>query len=317
MIARFFAPLSGEGAYGLTDDAASLSLPKGQELVVTADATVEGVHFLKTDPPDTIAQKALRVNLSDLAAKGAAPIAYMLTLSLTRRVDDAWIRAFTQGLAHDQKAFGVYLLGGDTTMTPGPISVGITAFGSVRTGTMLRRTGAKEGDLIFVSGTIGDAGAGLDVLKYRHQRLAKKHRDALAARYRTPEPRIALGRALQGIATATVDVSDGLIADLAHIAENAKGGAFCIDAARIPLSPAFRAANGSDDKARARAATAGDDYEIAFSAPANARTRVMAAARKARTPVTQIGRVEDGRGVYLLDAKGRLLPTGRGGFVHF
>lgn len=317
MIARFFAPLAGDGAYGLTDDVATVSVPKGHELVVTTDTVIEGVHFLAADPAQAVAQKALRVNLSDLAAKGAAPIGYLLALSLGRKQGDAWLREFAHGLALDQKAFGISLLGGDTTATPGPLAITITAFGSVRDGRMIRRTGAREGDLIFVSGTVGDAGAGLDVLKYRHQKLAPKHREALASRYRTPEPRLALGRSLAGIATAAIDVSDGLIADLAHIAENASNGAFVVDAARLPLSPAFRAAKGSDEKARVRAATSGDDYEIAFTARPSARARVLAAARKTRTPVTEIGRVEDGRGVFLVDAKGRALPTGRGGFVHF
>jgi thiamine-monophosphate kinase len=317
MIARFFAPLArAPGAYGLTDDAATVRVPAGHELVATADAIVEGVHFLKADPPETIAQKALRVNLSDLAAKGAAPIGYLLTLCLPRRIDDSWLGAFVRGLVHDQKAFGISLLGGDTTATPGPLTVAITALGTVRTGKMLRRAGAKIGDCIFVSGTIGDAGAGLHLLKHRGRGVAPRRRDALIARYRTPEPRLALGHALAGIASATIDVSDGLIADLAHIAESCTD-AFTIDAARLPLSSAYRAVRGNDDPARVRAATSGDDYEIAFTAPPRARSRVMAAARKARTPVTEIGRVEDGRGVYLLDARGRPLPTGRGGYTHF
>jgi thiamine-monophosphate kinase len=317
MIAHVFAPLAGEGAYGLTDDAATVRVPNGHELVVTADTVIEGVHFLAADPPQTVAQKALRVNLSDLATKGATPVGYLLALSLGRKQGDAWLREFAHGLALDQKAFGITLLGGDTTATPGPLTITITAFGSVRTGKMIRRAGAREGDLIFVSGTVGDAGAGLEVLRKRHARLAAKHREALIARYRTPVPRLALGRALQGIATAAIDVSDGLIADLGHIAENAKGGAFVIDAARIPLSAAFRAAHGTGDAAIACAATSGDDYEIVFTARPSARDRVLAAAKRARTPVIEIGHVEDGRGVYLMGSKGRALPTGRGGFTHF
>ena len=317
MIARFFAPLASDpGAYGLTDDAATSRLPKGHELVVTADAIVEGVHFLKGDPPDTIAQKALRVNLSDLAAKGAVPIGYLLTLSLSRHIDDRWIGSFAHGLAQDQKTFAISLLGGDTTATPGPLSIAITALGSVPAGRMTRRAGARIGDLVFVSGTVGDAGAGLAMLRKNRKRVPLRHRGALIAHYRTPEPRLALGRALVGVASAAIDVSDGLIADLAHIAENCTD-AFVIDASRLPLSSAYRGAFGSDNAARVRAATSGDDYEIAFTARASARARVFAAARKARTPVTEIGHVGDGRGVFLLDVKGRPLPTGRGGFVHF
>lgn len=310
MIARYFVPLAGEGAFGLTDDMALVRPPKGHDLVVTADAVIEGVHFLPGDPPDLIARKALRVNLSDLAAKGAEPIGYLLTLCLPRRADDAWIGAFARGLAHDQKQFGISLLGGDTTATPGPLTIAITAFGSVPSGTMNRRAGSKIGDLIFVSGTIGDAGAGLAASKSR------KKQDALIARYRLPEPRLALGRALRGLATSAIDVSDGLIADIGHLAESGTD-AFVIDAARIPLSPAFRKAIGSDDKARVRAATAGDDYEVAFTCRPNKRAQVLAAAKKSRTPITEIGHVEDGRGVYLIGANGKPLATGKGGFTHF
>ena len=314
MIGRFFAPLAGEGAFHLMDDAARVRPPGGHDLVVTADAVIEGVHFLGNDPPDLVAKKALRVNLSDLAAKGAEPMGYLLTLCLPRRVDDAWIAAFAAGLAHDQKTFGIVLLGGDTTATPGPLTVAITAFGSVPAGTMIRRAGSKIGDLVFASGTIGDAGAGLSLLKWRVG--SKKGGNALIARYCLPEPRLALGRALRGIASSAVDVSDGLIADIGHLAENATD-AFVIQASRIPLSPAYRAIVGNDDKARAHAATAGDDYELAFTARPTARARVFAAAKRARTRVTEIGHVEEGRGVYLLDAGGRALPTGKGGFVHF
>lgn len=311
MIGRYFAPLAGEGAFGLTDDAACVRPPKGHDLVVTADAIVEEVHFLSNDPPDQIARKALRVNLSDLAAKGADPLGYLLTLCLPKRVDDAWLAEFAHGLGQDQKRFGISLLGGDTTATPGPLTVTITAMGSLPAGKMTRRAGSKIGDLIFVSGTIGDAGAGLASLKNKSKKL-----DALIQRYRLPEPRLALGRALRGLVTSAIDVSDGLVADIGHLAESGTD-AFVIDAARIPLSPAFRSAIGSDDKASVRAATSGDDYELCFTCRPNKRAQVLAAARRTKTPVSEIGHVEDGRGVYLVGANGKPLATGKGGYAHF
>ncbi|HEY1631239.1 MAG TPA: thiamine-phosphate kinase [Rhizomicrobium sp.] len=288
IIADLFAPLATHrGAYRLTDDAATLTPPRGHELVITTDALVEGVHFL---PGDRIARKALRVNLSDLAAKGAKPIGYLVALSLPRKTSQAWLRNFARDLARDQKEFGISLLGGDTTSTPGPLTIAITAIGHVPKGKMLRRKGARPGDRVFVSGTIGDAGAGLALLKKN-----RKSPKAMIERYRLPTPRLALGLALRGIATAALDVSDGLTADLGHIAEVSKVR-ILIDAARIPTvhDPVF-------------AATAGDDYEIAFTAPAGTRFK----------GVTEIGRVERGQGVALLDAKGREIPLKKKGYTHF
>ncbi|HEX3486905.1 MAG TPA: thiamine-phosphate kinase, partial [Micropepsaceae bacterium] len=192
MIAKLLAPLAkSEGAFGLTDDAATLRLAESEELVVTVDALVEGVHFLRDDPPDLIAKKALRVNLSDLAAKGATPRGYLLALSLPCWVDDAWLTHFAGGLADDQERYVVSLLGGDTTSTPGPLTLSITALGVVLKGYMVPRAGAKPGDLVFVSGTIGDAGAGLHLLTGSAGQIAKQDREYLISRYRLPEPRLA------------------------------------------------------------------------------------------------------------------------------
>jgi thiamine-monophosphate kinase len=308
LIAKLFAPLSSAapGAFGLTDDAAIISSAPGHELVVTTDALVEGVHFRHGDPPEQIARKALRVNLSDLAAKGADAIGYLLALSLPQRIEMAWLESFAHGLGEDQKRFGIALHGGDTTFTPGPLTLAITAFGSVPAGRMVRRAGANSGDLVFVSGTIGDAGAGL--------RTAQP--GFLRNRYLVPEPRTLLGQALRGIATAAVDVSDGLVADLGHVAD-ASGVRILIDARRIPRSPELKAAAGDSLEAIVQAATAGDDYEIAFAAPMATRDSVFEAAKKTSTPVTEIGRVEEGRGVALLDQKGAAIAVPRSGYVHF
>jgi thiamine-monophosphate kinase len=301
LIADIFAPLAKTpGAFGLTDDAATLAVPRGHELVVTADALVAGVHFFASDPPDLIARKALRVNLSDLAAKGAVPIGYLLALSLPRDVRYAWLKTFASGLAEDQREFGIALLGGDTTATPGPLTIAITALGVVPKGKMLRRKGAKVGDLVFVSGTIGDAGAGLALLKKK-----AKAPKSLIARYRLPAPRLSLGLALRGVARASIDVSDGLMADLGHIAEVSKVRVV-VDVARVPVS---RGVDPID------AAISGDDYEIAFTAPK--REPVMRAARKAGVAVTEIGVVERGEGAVLRDAKGKDIRLVRRGYQHF
>jgi thiamine-monophosphate kinase len=308
LIAKLFAPLSkaAPGAFGLTDDAAVIAPPPAHELVVTTDALVEGVHFRESDPAHAVAKKALRVNLSDLAAKGAAPIGYLLALSLPKSKDMRWLEDFARGLREDQNEFGISLLGGDTTSTPGPLMLAVTALGSVPIGTMLRRNGAKAGDLVFVSGTVGDAGAG----------LKNSASEYLTNRYRVPAPRIALGLALRGIASASLDVSDGLLADFGHIAETS-GVRIEVDAPDIPRSAELKRLAGTSIEAIVEAATAGDDYEIAFTAPASKREAVFSAAKKAHTPVTQIGRVVEGEGVKLLDGRGNVIPVPRAGYVHF
>lgn len=318
LIARLFAPLSisAPGAFGLTDDGAIIAPPAGEEIVVTTDALVETVHFLRSDPPDTVAKKSLRVNLSDLAAKGAKPLAYLLALSLPDWIDMAWLEAFARGLGEDQRAFGISLTGGDTTRTPGPLTLAITVLGSIPRGTMIRRNGARAGECVFVSGTIGGAGGGLAILKGEGSSLSSEYRNALIARYREPSPRVSLGLKLRGLASAALDVSDGLIADLGHIAETSKVG-IAVGASRIPISSALRALWGDDEAARIRAAISGDDYEIAFTAPEANRSAVLEAAMGAKVAVTEIGRVLAGGGVALLDASGRQIVVPNRGFTHF
>jgi thiamine-monophosphate kinase len=309
LIAELFAPLAThKAALGLTDDVALLPQRAGREFVLTTDAILEGVDFFADDPPFTIAQKALRVNLSDLAAKGARPFGYLLTLALPKRIDMKWLKAFARGLASDQAEFGIALLGGDLSATPGPLTISVTAFGYVPKGKAILRRGAKLDDRVFVTGTIGDSGVGLAA------RQAKRRAPAPIARYRVPQPRVALGQKLRGIASASLDVSDGLLADLGHIADVSKVHVV-IAAARVPLSPAVRKIWGT--RAVLRAVTAGDDYEIAFTAPLAKRAKVLAAAKAAGTPVTEIGWVMKGRGVALMGADGRPIPTGKKGWEHF
>jgi thiamine-monophosphate kinase len=307
LIAEFFAPLaSAPGAFGLKDDAAIIAPRAGHDLVVTTDTIVAGVDFFADDPPASVAKKALRVNLSDLAAKGAQPFAYLLTLSLPQ-ADPAWLGEFARGLRDDQEAFGCGLLGGDMSAAPGLLSVSITAFGHVPSGKMVLRSGAMPGDGVFVTGTIGDSGGGLALLKNQALSASDKTRARLIARYRIPEPRVTFAPALRA-ASAAIDVSDGLLADLGHVAE-ASGVRVEIEAARIPLSLSLLELWGESTETIVRAATAGDDYEIAFTA----RSPIA----DAHTAVTQIGRVVKGAGVALLDAERGEIAVLRKGFAHF
>src|SRR5271157_1558202 len=229
LIARHFRPLAGPGALDLQDDAAVFAPPPDRELVLTCDAMVAGVHFLPDDPADLVGRKLLRVNLSDLAAKGAVPFGYLMTISTPRDTPDAWFAGFVAGLAEDQRKFGITLLGGDTTSTPGPITLSLTILGHVAPGRALLRTGAQPGDGIWVTGTIGDGALGLAVARGR----LSDPTGHLLCRYRLPQPRI--GLAIAGIASAGMDVSDGLVQDLGHLCRAGRLAAE-IDTALVPLS---------------------------------------------------------------------------------
>jgi thiamine-monophosphate kinase len=314
LIAKLFAPLAtSPGAFGLKDDAAIVAPCAGHDLVVTTDTIVAGVDFLDDDPPDTVAKKALRVNLSDLAAKGAVPRAYLLNLILPRVTDTSWLEAFARGFGEDQKTYGIDLLGGDISSTPGPLSIAITAFGDIAAGRMIRRDGARAGDLVFVTATIGDSAGGLVLLKGE---ATSEFRDQLIMRYRVPEPPVFFGPKLLGFASAALDVSDGLLADLGHIAD-VSGARIAVEALRIPRSAALRSLWGDGTNAIVRAATAGDDYQIAFTAPPSRETEILDTAHNMDIAVTRIGRVEQGAGVVLLDESGSEITVARPGFRHF
>jgi len=314
LIARHFRPLAGQGALDLADDAAVLDIPPGRQLVVAADAMVEGVHYLPDDPPETIGRKLLRVNLSDLAAMGAAPLGYLMTTSLPRDVSEDWIAGFVRGLAEDQKEFGLHVLGGDTTATPGPTCLSLTILGTVAPDAVLRRAGARAGDDVWVSGTIGDGALGLRVLRGEVPADAEGH---LARRYRLPQPRLALGQAIARIAHAGMDVSDGLVQDLGHLCRAGGCGAE-IAAGDVPLSPAARALVAAQPALLPALLTGGDDYEVLFTAAPDAAGAVQAAAARAGTPVARIGRMVAGPPeVVLRDADGAVLDVARGGWSHF
>lgn len=320
LIARCFAPLAGTrrvDAFGLTDDAACLVPAPGMDLVLTADALVAGVHFLPDDPPALVARKALRVNLSDLAAKGAKPVAYLLCLALPAEIGGDWVAAFAGGLAADQAEFGIELAGGDTTSTTGPVTIAITAIGEVERGGMLRRSAGRIGDDVWVSGTIGDAALGLQALRSRAVAGGEEAGDAgLIDRYRLPRPRLALGQALAGTGAACMDVSDGLVQDLGHIAGCSGCGAV-IDDTAIPFSPAAGAMIARHAALFDVAVSGGDDYELLFALPVAARTAVARASAASGILVTRIGRLVPGAGVDLRSATGALRRLERGGWTHF
>lgn len=322
LIARYFAPLAtAPEALGLRDDAAVLALPAGQELVVSCDTIVEGVHFLKGDPPETIAHKALAVNLSDLAAKGARPYAYLLALTLPNEPPAPWLENFTSGLRALQEEAGIMLVGGDTTSTTGPLSLTITVLGLVPQGTSVPRRGAKTGDRLYVTGTIGDAYLGLLLLQQPDLAnlwaLTKDDIAFLVGRYRKPEPRSALTTVIRNCAESAIDVSDGLVGDiekLCHVSHvNAE---IALDL--VPLSAAARKAVAKDRDLLQRTIVAGDDYEIAAAVPEVRGAKFEAEAARAGVAVTAIGVVRPGQGeVTVLDRDGHRITLASKGFSHF
>jgi thiamine-monophosphate kinase len=311
-IARRLRPLAAgtPGALRLLDDAALLDPPEGAQLVLTKDAMVAGVHFLPEDPPGDVAKKLLRVNLSDLAAMGAAPLGYLLALVRSRETTDAWLADFCQGLAEDQAEFAIGLLGGDTVGTPGPLTLSLTAIGQVPKGAALLRSAARPGDDLWVSGTLGDAALALKVLQGELDVTAQA-RVHLTGRYRLPQPRLALGQALRGIAHAAIDVSDGLLADLDHILETSGVGAE-LRAEALPFSAAARDLPGARDAAL----SGGDDYELLFAAPPKRRAEIEALSGQLDLPLTRIGEIHAGTGLRVL-AAGQEIQVERTGWQHF
>lgn len=322
LIARHFRPLAtAPGAFSLTDDAATFSPPPGYETVLKTDAIVAGVHFLADDPPDSVARKALRVNLSDLAAKGATPAGCLMTLALPGDISDGWLAAFAAGLKEDCEHYGCPLYGGDTVRTPGPVSISIFAFGVLPLGTMVRRAGAKPGDRIFVTGSLGDAALGLQLRldPARKQALGLTDSDAkfLIDRYRLPRPRVVLHEAVRAYASASMDISDGLMGDLGKLCAASTASAR-IEATRLPLSSGARQALCSESALIEQIATGGDDYEILCAVPGDHVQEFRLAAEAVSVPVTDIGEIVSGGGApQLVAADGKTLAFERLSFSHF
>lgn len=316
-IARFFAPLSGEGSFGLRDDAALISLAEGETLVTTVDSVIEGVHCFGTESPRLIAHKLVRRNLSDLAAMGARPRAYLLSLTLPRNMPEDWFTDFTRGLSECQDTFGIELLGGDCSSLPSGVSspfvLSLTAFG-VLTGSPLLRSGATIGDDVYVSGTIGDAALGLDTLQSELQ-LPSSEAQYLIGRYLLPEPRVRLGAALRHLATSCIDISDGLLQDAGHICTASQCG-MALQASLLPLSLAAQHALATSPSMLKRIVTGGDDYELLFTAPPEAEARITSFAFNLEIPLTRIGSVVHGNSVDISDHETNRLVIHDTGFRH-
>lgn len=322
LVARYFGPLARHpGAFGLKDDAAVLTPPAGMDVVLTADAIIGGVHFFPDDPADAVARKALRVNLSDLAAKGAEPAGFLLSIALPQGITEAWLASFARGLGADADVYGCPLMGGDTDRTPGPITVSIAAFGLVPHGAMVRRSGAKVGDRVFVTGTVGDAALGLqlrrDPAAALRWSLDPAGRDHLLSRYLLPQPRNALASVLRAHASAAMDVSDGLAGDLAKLCRVSAVSAD-IEIARLPLSTAAQAALTAEPALIEVVLSGGDDYEVLAAIPAEKSDAFRDAAAAADVPVSDIGEITAGEGApRFIGADGNAIALTRLSFSHF
>ncbi|MDD5330448.1 MAG: thiamine-phosphate kinase [Sulfuricella sp.] len=311
LIRRFFTRPVRHTVLGIGDDAALIRPTPGTELAVSTDMLVAGRHFFHDADPCLLGHKALAVNLSDMAAMGATPRWATLSLALPE-ADEDWLRAFSQGFFDIAGRYGVDLIGGDTTR--GPLNICVQIMGEVSAGMALRRGGAKPGDEIWVSGHLGDAALALAHLQRRIS-LSPQQAAACLPALHAPHPRVALGQALIGLAHGAIDISDGLLADLAHILD-ASGVAADLEYSALPVSAALRA-HLDDDVARACLLAGGDDYELCFTVPASRCAEVLAVSRRLDLPLTPIGSVREGKGLRLLDAAGKEMPIGATGFDHF
>lgn len=324
LIAAFFAPLAGEGGLGLADDAARLRLAENHELIVTTDAVVAGVHFFADDAPEAIARKALRVNLSDLAAKGARPIGFLLTLGLPEGWTRDWLAAFAGALGDDARAYHCPLVGGDTVRTPGPLTIAITALGETPRGTMTQRTTARVGDILAVTGSIGDAALGLAVRRSRKDgagpdwiaAIGEEHAAALEQRYLEPQPRCRMAEAVRGLASCAMDVSDGLIGDLRKMTR-ASGVSALLTLDDVPLSPAAAAALADDSSLASSLFCGGDDYELLLSVAPSRYEALAAAAAEAGCGLRAIGEVLPATADFEVRWRDEPASFSAGSYTHF
>lgn len=322
IVQEFLAPLAAgyPGALGLKDDCATIAVPAGEELVVKTDPVVAGIHFPSGTDPADIGWRALAVNVSDLAAKGARPLAYLMALGLPAAPTRDWLSRFAGGLGEAQRAFGCHLIGGDTDRIEGPVSIAISVFGLVPAGRMVRRGAAEAGDTLLVSGTLGDASLGLQLLKDARARqrwgLAPEEAGELERRFLRPTPRLALGPLLRAGAHAAMDLSDGLVKDLRRMCA-ASGVGARVEAGRVPLSAPARKVIACEPGMILSALAAGDDYEILAAVPTARVGGLTAEAAKAGVPLTTIGEVVRGAGVEVIGLDGRPMALSRTGWDHF
>ncbi len=322
IIQRYLAPLAAgfPGALGLKDDCAFAAPSPGHEFVFKTDAIAAGVHFLPDDPPADIGWKALAVNVSDLAAKGARPVAYLMSLAFPSAPAETWMAEFARGLGEAQAAFGIHLMGGDTDRRPGPLSITPMVVGQVPAGRMVRRAAARAGDVICVSGTLGDAALGLRLRQQpglaQRWGLNAALAGSLTSRFLRPQPRLRLSALVLAHAQAGMDVSDGLLKDLGRMCRASGAGAI-VQHASLPMSDAFARVWQADEATAAAALFAGDDYEILTAVPPDGAAAFVAAARDAGEAVTIIGRFTESSDVVLQDATGNAMPLGATGWDHF
>jgi thiamine-monophosphate kinase len=325
LIGKYFRPLASaeSGAADLSDDAAVLAPKSGHHLVVTMDTLVSGVHFLEFTPPHFIAAKTLRVNLSDLAAMGADPAWYTLSLSLPSGGDDIygddWLDSFAQALEVEQALYDITLVGGDTVATPGPLSLSVTAMGWVKKGQDMNRSGAKPGDIIYVSGQVGDATLGLAAVRGDFSDLQPSSLEILTERHHRPQPRLDLGRSLYGLANAAIDISDGLVQDLGHICQCSNVAA-TIHAGDIPLSAVGQGIVDIDPDMLTVMMAGGDDYELLFCVPPERQNAVASLADEISLSLTPIGVVEaegEGVSIRIMGAEGQEIKMPTTGYRHF
>ncbi len=311
LIARHFTRPAGNAVVGIGDDCALVDVSNGMDLAVSVDTMVSGTHFFADVDPETLGHKALAVNLSDMAAMGALPHWAMLALTLPG-VDHDWLDAFATGFFDLAEEFGVSLIGGDTTR--GPLTLTVTIMGEVPAGAALRRSGARVGNDVWVSGALGDAAL---AIAHRNGKVVLEEADYHAAvmRLYEPTPRVGLGQALRGLATAAIDVSDGLLADLAHVCRLSRVGA-TVELAALPLS-AIGAKHVASEAGRAAVAGGGDDYELCFTANPNSRESIQDLTRMLGVPLTRIGQIRRGKGVTLVGSDGKPVKLDGRGFDHF
>lgn len=315
IIERYFAPLAGEGSLGFKDDAALFDPRPGHSLVITQDAIAENVHFLPDDPPAKIAQKAIRVNLSDLAAKGATPVSFSLALGLGERWDEEWIEGFADGVRQDCATFGLDFSGGDTFSTKGGTIISVTAIGDLPRGQYTSRLGAKVGDHVYVSGTIGDGALGLLARRGSFERGSSMHIEFLKDRYWLPQPRLECVALVRDFATASMDISDGLVGDCGKLAK-ASGVQIQLQAAMVPFSDAADWAIKDDSSRLQTALTGGDDYEILLCVSEKNRATFETEAVKCGVAFTRIGRVFEGEGIQMFDKSGDVMGFARTSYDH-
>lgn len=315
LIADYFAPLAGEGTFGLKDDAATFSVEPGHQLVITQDASAENIHFLDDDPADLVARKALRVNLSDLAAKGARAKCFSVALGLGEDWTEEWIRQFAQGLREDIDQYDIALTGGDTFKTGGGMVISITAIGEIPRDSYVARIGASPGDQLFVTGTIGDGALGLLARRNDLSGISMQDRKYLVDRYQLPQPRLEFAHALRKVATSAMDVSDGLLGDLVKLCD-ASGVSAELVLSKLPFSSAVKTALEHESNLLETAVTGGDDYEILFTVSPENVGQLMKLANEARIAVTCIGEITSGEGISVFDRHGEKVEFPSLGYDH-